>query len=321
MKRIALGSTGLQVSPICFGANVFGWTVSEKDAFSLLDALVDAGINFIDTADVYSAWVPGNQGGESETIIGKWLAKSGRRDEVVIATKVGLRKDRPGQSAANIAAAAEESLKRLGIDTIDLYYTHRDDPQVPLEETLGAHARLIEQGRVRAIAASNFSAARLGEALDVAQRAGLPAFKVLQPEYNLVNRADYEAELEPLVLARGVAVCNYYALANGFLTGKYRTAADTAGKARGSRALKYLNERGLRILDALDTGAARHAAKPASVALAWLIARPSITAPIASATSPEQIEDLARAASLELGADDIALIDAASAPDPAADPA
>ncbi|MGE0797872.1 MAG: aldo/keto reductase [Lautropia sp.] len=313
MKQVALGGTGLQVSPLVFGANVFGWTVSERDAFSLLDAMVDAGLNFIDTADVYPAWVPGNRGGESEAIIGKWLARSGRRDQVVIATKVGLLKERPGQSAANIAAAAEDALRRLGIETIDLYYSHRDDPETPLEETLGAHARLIEQGRVRAIGASNFSAARLAEALDLAGRSGLPAFTVLQPEYNLYNRAGYEAELEPLVQARGLGVCNYYALASGFLTGKYRSADDAAGRARGTRVKAYLDARGLRILAALDTVAARHRVVPATVALAWLIARPSITAPIASATSREQLQDLIRAATLELSREDIAALDAASA--------
>ena len=313
MIRRRLGRSALETAPIAFGGNVFGWTVDEPASFALLDAFVDAGFNLIDTADGYSAWVPGNQGGESETIIGKWLARSGKRDKVLIATKVAKLARRPGLGAANIALAAEDSLRRLQVDTIDLYQSHQDDPATPIEETLGAYARLIEQGKVRAIGASNFSAARLGESLAIAKKYNLPRYESLQPEYNLVARAGYETGLEALVRREEIGVISYYGLAGGFLTGKYRSEADLAKSARGQGVRKYLDARGLRIVAALDEVAARHRATPAQVALAWLIARPSITAPIASATSVRQLQEILAAVRIELAVEDIAQLDQASA--------
>ncbi len=314
MKPRELGRSGLKVQPLAFGGNVFGWSLDEAASFPILDAFVDAGLNLIDTADVYPAWVPGNEGGESETIIGRWLARSGRRDDVVLATKVAKWAHRKGLSPTNIQAAAEDSLRRLGVETIDLYFAHEDDPSIPLEDTLGAFARLIEQGKVRAIGASNYSATRLAEALDVSAKHGLPRYEVLQPEYNLVARRDYEASLEPLVRREGLGVVPYYALASGFLSGKYRSEADLGkSAARGGAVKKYLHTRGLGVLAALDEVAARHGATPAQIALAWLIARPGITAPIASATSVAQVRELAAAARLALSTDDVARLDAASA--------
>lgn len=314
MKPRELGHSGLTVQPLAFGGNVFGWSLDEAAAFPVLDAFVGEGLNLIDTADVYPAWVPGNVGGESETIIGRWLARRGRRDDVVIATKVAKWAPRRGLSPANIQAAAEDSLRRLGIDAIDLYFAHEDDASVPLEDTLGAFARLIEQGKVRAIGASNYSAARLAEALDLSAKHGLPRYEVLQPEYNLVARRDYETTLEPLLRREGLGVVPYYALASGFLTGKYRGEADLGkSAARGGAVAKYLDARGLGVLAALDEVAARRDATPAQVALAWLIAHPGITAPIASATSVAQMHELAAAARLVLSADDVARLDAASA--------
>jgi len=312
-----LGRSSLQVQPIAFGGNVFGWSVDEKGAFRLLDAFVEAGFNLIDTADVYPAWVPGNKGGESEAIIGRWFKHSGKRDKVVIATKVAKWAERPGLSADNINAAIDDSLRRLQTDVIDLYQAHEDDESVPLEETLGAFARLIEAGKVRAIGASNYSATRLRDALKVSADYHLPRYETLQPEYNLCDRSGYEAELEPLVREQGLGVISYYSLASGFLSGKYRSAAD-AGKsgARGAKVVaQYLNPRGLRILAALDDLAAAHKATPAQLALAWLIARPGITAPIVSATSVEQLHDVLAAARLQLSAQDIAQLNAASAED------
>jgi aryl-alcohol dehydrogenase-like predicted oxidoreductase len=312
MIRRRLGRSALETAPIAFGGNVFGWTVDESVSFALLDAFVDAGFNLIDTADGYSAWVPGNQGGESETIIGKWLARSGKRDKVLIATKVAKFARRPGLSAANIALAVEDSLRRLQVDRIDLYQSHQDDPATPVEETLGAYAKLIEQGKVRAIGASNFSAARLAESLAVAKKYNLPRYESLQPEYNLVARAGYESELEPLIRKEDIGVISYYGLASGFLTGKYRSEADLSKSARGQGVRKYLDARGLRILAALDEVASRHAATPAQVALAWLIARPGVTAPIVSATNVAQLEEILAAARLQLAAEDIAVLNAAS---------
>jgi len=316
MQFRPLGRSGLQVSPLAFGGNVFGWTVDEPTSFRLLDAWLDAGFNFVDTADVYSSWVPGHVGGESETIIGKWLRQSGKRNRVVLATKVGkpMGDGKQGLSAAYIREAVDASLRRLKCDHIDLYQSHDDDTATPFEETLGAFAELIRAGKVRAIGASNHGAVRLAEALDVAARSGLPRYESLQPLYNLYDRAPFEAELEALCVARGLGVVNFYALAMGFLTGKYRSAADAAKSPRGKRAVDtYLNARGRRILAALDEVAAQHRATPAQVALAWQIARPSITAPIASATSVAQLADLAKAAQLRLTTADIAALDAASA--------
>ncbi len=313
MQKRTIGTSDLQVAPLVLGGNVFGWTADEATSFSILDAFVDAGLDFIDTADVYSAWVPGNQGGESEAIIGKWLKKSGKRDKVVIATKVGKSAKRPGLTAGTIQAAVEESLARLQTDCIDVYFSHFDDADTPLAETLGAYQRLIEAGKVRVIGASNYTGARVLEALDVADRNGLPKYQLLQPEYNLYDRAGYEADLEPVAAAEQLGVVPYYSLASGFLTGKYRSRADLANRVRGSRVERYLDERGFLILNALDEVAQRHGATPASVALAWLIARPSVTAPIASATSVEQVASLVAAVDLTLTEADLRALDSASA--------
>ena len=316
MQLRPLGRSGLDVSPLAFGGNVFGWTVDEAMSFRLLDAWLDAGFNFVDTADVYSSWVPGHAGGESETIIGKWLRQSGKRHRVILATKVGkpMGEGRSGLAPAYIRAAVDASLRRLKTDHIDLYQSHDDDAATPLADTLGAFAELIQAGKVRAIGASNYTAPRLAEALDVAERLGLPRYESLQPLYNLCDRAAFEADLQPLCLARGLGVINFYALASGFLTGKYRSEADAGKSARGAGAVKkYLNPRGLRILDALDAAAKAHGATPAQVALAWQLAQPAITAPIASATSMRQLEELVAAAQLRLAPEVVAALDAASA--------
>jgi aryl-alcohol dehydrogenase-like predicted oxidoreductase len=315
MQLRPLGRSPLRVSPLCLGGNVFGWTATEAKSFEVLDALAGAGLNFIDTADVYSVWAPGHRGGESETVIGNWLKRSGRRKDVVIATKVGMAMapDRKGLSAAHIARSAEESLRRLQTDYIDLYFSHCDDAGVPMEETLGAHQKLITEGKVLAIGASNFTAPRLREALETSRRHGLPRYEVLQPHYNMYARSDYESALEPLCLEQQIGVVSYFALAAGFLTGKYRTPADAAKSARGKGVVEsFLNERGLRILAALDEVGRRHRASPASVALAWQIARPSITAPIASATTVDQLGDLIAATQLRLDAAAIEQLDTAS---------
>ncbi|MGZ5893881.1 MAG: aldo/keto reductase, partial [Caldimonas sp.] len=283
-----LGRSDLRVSPLCLGGNVFGWTVDEAMSFRLLDAWVDAGMNFVDTADVYSRWVPGHVGGESETILGKWFRQSGKRNRIVLATKVGkpMGETDKGLSKAYIRRAVEASLRRLKTDRIDLYQSHDDDPATPLEESLGAFAELIREGKVRAIGASNYSAERLGEALAVSAARGLPRYESLQPLYNLVEREAYEDALEKVCVDNGLGVLNFYALASGFLTGKYRSAADLGKSARGGGVKKYLDAHGLVVLAALDAVAGRIGATPGQVALAWQIARPSITAPIASATSP-----------------------------------
>jgi aryl-alcohol dehydrogenase-like predicted oxidoreductase len=315
MQLRELGRSGLQVSPLAFGGNVFGWTVDEAQSFRLLDAWLDAGFNVVDTADVYSSWVPGHVGGESETILGKWFRQSGKRNRVVLATKVGkpMGDGKAGLSAAYIRAAVDASLTRLKTDHIDLYQSHDDDAGTPLEETLEAFAGLIKAGKVRAIGASNYSAPRLAEALDVSERLGLPRYESLQPLYNLYDRAVFEDALAPLCLERGVGVINFYALAAGFLTGKYRSAADAGKSARGANTTKkYLNARGLRILAALDAVAATHGATPAQVAIAWQIAQPAVTAPIASATSTAQLDELAKAATLRLDDASIAALEAAS---------
>ncbi|KAA2236027.1 aldo/keto reductase [Salinarimonas soli] len=310
-----LGRSPLRVPPLCIGGNVFGWTVDEAASFALLDAMVAAGLTFIDTADVYSRWKPGNQGGESETIIGNWLKSRGGREHLVIATKVGsdMGLGRKCLSKLYIREAAEAALRRLGTDYIDLYQSHWDDPDTPLEETLEAYDGLIRAGKVRVVGASNYEAARLREALDVSARTGLPRYESLQPEYNLYQRAAFEAELEPLCRAEGLGVIGYFSLASGFLTGKYRSEADFGKSARGEGMAKYLNERGRRILAALDDAAAEEGATPAQIALAWLMARPGVTAPIASATSLDQVHDLAAATRLTLAPGAIARLDAASA--------
>jgi len=310
-----LGRSGLHVAPIAFGGNVFGWSADEKTSFALLDAFVDAGFNLVDTADVYSAWVPGNQGGESETILGRWFKHSGKRDKVVLATKVAKWSEHPGLSADTITAAVEDSLRRLQTDVIDLYQAHEDDESTPLESTLAAFGRLIEQGKVRAIGASNYSAERLRDALKVSADYKLPRYETLQPEYNLYDRAGYEAGLEAVVREAQLGVISYYSLASGFLSGKYRSAADAAkSSARGQSVVdKYVNPRGLRILTALDDVASTHGVSPSQVAIAWLIARPGITAPIVSATSVEQLKDVLAAANVALSAQDVQQLDAASA--------
>ncbi|MEW9624669.1 aldo/keto reductase [Rhodanobacter geophilus] len=314
MQHRTLGRSPLSIAPLVFGGNVFGWSADEARSFELLDAFVDGGGNLVDTADVYSAWVPGNAGGESETIIGKWLKRSGKRDRVLIATKVAKWAGHPGLSPLNIRAAVEGSLKRLQTDRVDLYFAHQDDASVPMHETLGEFARLIEEGKVQAIGASNFTADRVVEALAVSKEHGLPRYECLQPEYNLVARAGYEAELEPLAREEGLGVICYYALASGFLSGKYRSAADPAKSgARGGAAKRFLNPHGLGVLAALDEVAAAHQATPAQVALAWLIARPGITAPIASATSVAQLQELLGALQLTLGSEEVAALDQASA--------
>jgi aryl-alcohol dehydrogenase-like predicted oxidoreductase len=314
MQLRQLGRSTLSIAPLAFGGNVFGWSVDEQRSFELLDAFVDAGFNLIDTADVYSAWVPGNRGGESETIIGKWLKRSGKRDKVLLATKVAKWVEHRGLSPLNIRQAVEGSLQRLQTDCIDLYQAHEDDASVPLSETLGAFATLIEEGKVRVIGASNYGADRFAEALKIAQEHNLPRYESLQPEYNLVSRAVYERELEPLARRENIGVINYYALASGFLSGKYRSDADLAkSRARGGSVKKYLTPQGLKVLTALDDVAAAHKATPSQVALAWLMARPGITAPIASATSIEQLRELTGAAALTLAQDEMAALNEASA--------
>lgn len=302
MTTRTLGPSGIRVAPLALGGNVFGWTIDEATSFKVLDAFVAGGFNLIDTADVYSRWASGNQGGESETIIGRWLKKTGNRAKVVIATKVGMEMgpNEKGLSAAYIRRAVERSLNRLQVDTIDLYQSHQDDTATPLEETLGAFGELIASGKVRVIGASNYSASRLAEALRVGKEKNLPRYASLQPGYNLYDRAGYEAELESLCRAEGVAVIPYYSLAAGFLTGKYRSEADLGKSARGAKVKNYLNDRGFKILTALDRVAERHKSTPGKVALAWLLARPGITAPIASATSVEQLHDLLAATTLSL---------------------
>lgn len=314
MKLRALGKTGIDIAPIVFGGNVCGWTIDEKQSFAVLDAFVAAGFNAIDTADSYSTWVPGNKGGESETIIGNWLkARPGMREKVAIFTKVGSDLKQPGQkglSARWILEEVDRSLSRLGIERIDLYFSHWPDPATPYAETLGAYQKLLAAGKIRAVGASNLNAAQLGEALEVARAHALPAYQVLQPEYNLYERSVFEGDLAALCQREGIGVVTYYSLASGFLTGKYRDAADLAQSQRGKGiGERYLNARGTALLAGLDAVAARHGATPGEVALAWLIAQPGVTAPIASATTPGQVASFARAAALELTAEDLAALD------------
>ena len=314
MQKRKLGGSGLEIAPLMFGGNVLGWTADEAMSFKLLDAFVAAGLDAIDTADVYSRWVPGHNGGESELVLGRWLKARGGRDKVIIATKVG--NEMPGfgkgLSKAHVMRSAEASLQRLQTDYIDLYQSHIDDG-TPFEETLRAYQTLIDQGKVRAIGASNHTAARMAEAVGVSAAKKLPRFESLQPHYNLYERADYERDLEPLVVKEKIGVIPYYSLASGFLTGKYRSEVDLKKSTRGGGIKKMLNERGFRILVALDKVSARLKSTPAQVALAWLMARPSITAPIASATNLDQLQDLIAATRLKLDADAIQQLDAASA--------
>ena len=315
MKKRELGKSGIEVAPLMLGGNVFGWTADEAMSFKIIDAFVAAGLNFIDTADTYSTWVPGHHGGESETIIGNWLKRSGKRDQVVIATKVGaeITGQGKGLSKAWIMRQVEASLKRLQTDHIDLYQSHRDDPTTPVEETIEAYAQLIQQGKVRVIGCSNFMAERIRESLAASRKHGWPRYESLQPHYNLYERATYETTLEPLALQEKLGVIPYYSLASGFLTGKYRSQDDLKKSQRGQSTKKYLNDRGFRILQALDQVAERYQGKPAQVALAWLMARPGITAPIASATSVEQLNELVQATKLELDRESIEKLTKASA--------
>ncbi|MGW7413403.1 aldo/keto reductase [Streptomyces sp. NPDC054863] len=309
-----LGSSGLDVFPLALGGNVFGWTADRDQSFAVLDAYTAGGGNFVDTADVYSAWAPGNEGGESERVLGEWLAARGNRDEVVVATKVGAHPSYKGLSATTIKAAAEESLRRLGTDYIDLYYTHYDDPSVPVEEFVAALDQLVRDGKVRAVAASNISAARLRESLDFAEREGFAKYTALQPHYNLVSRDTYEGELQDVASQAGLAAVPYYALASGFLTGKYRADGGAVQSARAEGAAKHLEtERGRKVLAALDEVAAEHGAEVGSVALAWLAARPTVVAPIASARTVEQLSALLAVADLTLSDAELAKLTAASA--------
>ncbi len=320
MQLRPLGRTGLQIAPVVFGGNVFGWTADEARSFALLDAFVDAGFNAIDTADVYSRWVPGHQGGESEALIGRWLrANPARRQQVLLLTKVGsdMGDEHKGLGKLWIERAVEDSLRRLGTDVIDLYQSHRPDPETSYEETLGTYDRLVRAGKIRAFGCSNFDARQLAEASDSARINDLPAYQTLQPEYNLFDRAGYEGPLRELAIGQGLGVITYSSLASGFLTGKYRAAADLGQGPRGAGVTKYLTPRGLRILAALDEVARRHGTQPAAIALAWLIGREGVTAPIASATSVEQLATFAVAAELALGESDRALLDQASEAEPA----
>lgn len=316
MKKRALGKTGLDVAPLVFGGNVFGWTIDEKTSFDVLDAFVDCGFNAIDTADSYSLWKPGNKGGESETIIGNWLkARPGMRDKLVIFTKVGSDLKQPGQkglSARWILEEVENSLRRLGTDRIDLYFSHWPD-ETPYEETLGAYDKLMKAGKVRSIGASNVNAEQLGASLEVAREHNLPSYKVLQPNYSLAERGYFDGALRDLCMHEDIGVVTYYSLASGFLSGKYRSEADLTKSARGAGMDKYLNEKGMGILAALDQIAEAHSAKPAEIALAWLMQRPGVTAPIASATKIAHVQSFAKAAGLHLSTDDVAALDKASA--------
>lgn len=307
MNKRKLGRSDLQVAPLAFGGNVFGWTADKVTSFKLLDEFVDSGLNLIDTADVYSSWKPGNKGGESESIIGEWIKRSGKREQVVIATKCGMEGtvDQKNLSPAYIKRAVEQSLKRLGIDHIDLYQAHVDDEKVPLQETLAAFDELIRQGKVRVLGASNYSGERLSEALQVSKQWNLARYESLQPEYNLYDRSGFESELAPVCLKEGIGAITYFSLARGFLSGKYRSEADLAQSERGEGVKKYLNERGYRILKALDEISAKHHTTATVVALAWVMARPAVTAAIASATKIEQLQDLIASARLELDSQDM----------------
>jgi aryl-alcohol dehydrogenase-like predicted oxidoreductase len=313
--RRKLGSTDLLVSQITFGGNVFGWTIDEARSFEILDGFAAAGFNFVDTADVYSTWVPGNKGGESEKIIGNWMKSRNNRNQIVLATKVGsdMGNGKKGLAKKYILEAVDASLSRLQTDYIDLYQSHYDDPATPIEETLEAYDQLIKAGKIRWIGASNFTPERLKESLETSQRLSLPKYQSFQPEYNLYNREGFEKELEQICLDNRLGVINYYALASGFLSGKYRSEADLGKSQRGGGVKNYMNERGFRILKALDEVSEQYNSSLASVALAWLIARPSVTAPIASVTSLSQLEDFTKAVSLKLDVEDIAILDAASA--------
>ena len=314
MQMRSLGRSGLSTAPLVFGGNVLGWSADEPTSFAILDRFVEQGFNCIDTADTYSSFAPGMEGGESETVLGNWFKRRGRRDDVVLMTKVGRWAKAPGLRAANIAACIEGSLKRMQTDYVDVYFAHSDDPETPLEETMEAFARLVEAGKVRVVGASNYEADRLAAALDVSEKAGWPAYGVLQPNYNLYDRAHFEeGGLRALAVEKGLGVVPYFALASGFLSGKYRSEADVDGTRRAKFVSKYMNPRGLAILDALDAVAKELSATPAQAALAWLIAKEGVSAPIVSATSLEQLDDILAAARLDLPADAMKALDSASA--------
>jgi aryl-alcohol dehydrogenase-like predicted oxidoreductase len=314
MEKRELGRSGIHVAPLGFGGNVFGWTADEKTSFQLLDAFVEEGFSLVDTADVYSVWAPGHQGGESETVIGRWLARSGKRDRVVLATKVGLElaPDKKGLKRDYILRSVEDSLRRLQTDHIDLYQAHRDDPDTPIGETLEAFAQLVKAGKVRALGCSNYPAARIEEALRYSREHGLPRYETLQPLYNLYDREEVEGSLLPVCRKEGLGILNYFSLAAGFLTGKYRTKEDLSKSPRGTRGVnRYFNEKGLKVLAAVDAVALRLGATPAQVAIAWLVAKPGVTAPLASATSLAQLQDLFAGVRLRLDADAMAELDRA----------
>lgn len=315
MEKRKLGKSGIEIAPIAFGGNVFGWTADEATSHRLLDAFVDAGFSFVDTADVYSRWAPGNKGGESEAVIGSWLRKDkSKRDRIVLATKCGMGLPSRALSRSHIVESVDASLRRLNTDRIDLFQSHKDDKDTPQEETLSTYAELVKAGKIRAIGASNFEAPRLAEAAKIAREKGLPRYESLQPHYNLMERGLFEGELENECLKEGIGVIPYYSLASGFLSGKYRTDADLGKSKRGAGVKKYLNDKGLAVLKALDAAAKKHNATNTQVALAWLMQRKSITAPIASATSLDQLKDLIAAPRIELDAESVAAIDKASAP-------
>ena len=317
MKRTTLGTTGFDIAPIVFGGNVLGWTTNEAESFRVLDAFIDHGFDTIDTADIYSAWADGHSGGESETVLGKWFAaRPGMRDKVKLFTKVGSDMGGPGEkglSEAWITKAVEKSLARMQVETIDLYFSHWPDPSVSHEETLGAYDALLKAGKIRAIGASNYDAALLTAALKASEEAGLPSYQVVQPEYNLFDRSGFEGPLQDLCIEKNIGVVTYFSLAAGFLTGKYRSASDLEGRKRAGMVEKYMTERGMRLLDALEEVASAHGAKPAEVSLAWLMAQKGVSAPIASATSVSQVESFAKAAALELSCEDLARLTDAGA--------
>jgi aryl-alcohol dehydrogenase-like predicted oxidoreductase len=315
MQKRQLGRSGLEVAPLALGGNVFGWTADDATSFAILDAFVARGFALVDTADMYSTWVPGHLGGDSEAVIGRWIAKRGRRDDVVIATKVGMQMGdgSKGLSKAHIVRSVEASLTRLNTDYIDLYQSHVDDAEVALDETLAAHAQLVRDGKVRAIGASNHTGDRLLQALAVSREHGLPRYETLQPLYNMLERTDFETNLAPVCLAEGLGVLPYFSLASGFLTGKYRSEADLGKSPRGAWVAKYLDARGHRVLAALDAAATKHGATPSQIALAWLMAKPAVTAPIASASTLPQLEEIMGAVDVALDAGDVAGLDEASA--------
>lgn len=315
MKKRVLGKTGFEIVPLVFGGNVFGWTIDENRSFQILDAIVDLGLNAIDTADVYSHWAPGNQGGESETIIGKWLkANPSKRDKILIFSKVGadMGGDHKGLSKRWIIQAVEDSLRRLQIDVIDLYQSHWPDPQTSYEETLSAYDQLLKEGKIRAIGASNLNAQQLSDSLTVAKNNNLPAYQTLQPEYNLYDHEQFDKNLRNLVLKENIGVITYYSLASGFLSGKYRSKDDLNQSKRGEKVASYLNKRGMNILNALDKISEKHHATQAEIALAWLMARKEVTAPIASATTIPQLKSLVHALQINLTSDDMAVLDQVS---------